>query len=114
MPQIRAVMSGASSNERPRRSASKKRGGSKILSFGVHDLAVADADVERALALDAGEHVRLDRARLVSAHADRLRVRNGSASALNDRKTRTSWSSVAPSRFHQSLRLPVFGVSIGP
>jgi hypothetical protein len=28
IPQIRAVMSGASANERPRRKASKKRGGS--------------------------------------------------------------------------------------
>jgi hypothetical protein len=30
---MRAVMSGASSNERPRSSASKKRGGSNIFSF---------------------------------------------------------------------------------
>jgi hypothetical protein len=30
MPQIRAVMSGASAAARPRRKASKKRGGSKI------------------------------------------------------------------------------------
>ena len=28
MPQIRAVMSGTSANDRPRRKASKKRGGS--------------------------------------------------------------------------------------
>src|SRR5512134_3781248 len=32
MPQMRAVMSGASRYERPRRKASKKRGGSKMLS----------------------------------------------------------------------------------
>ena len=32
MPQMRAVMSGASVNERPRSSASKNRGGSKIRS----------------------------------------------------------------------------------
>ena len=32
IPQMRAVMSGASMNERPRRKASKKRGGSKIRS----------------------------------------------------------------------------------
>src|SRR5271157_5938174 len=33
MPQMRAVISGASLNLRPRRKASKKRGGSKMLSF---------------------------------------------------------------------------------
>ncbi len=33
MPQIRDVISGASSHLRPRKKASKKRGGSKILSF---------------------------------------------------------------------------------
>ncbi len=32
MPQMRAVMSGASVNARPRSNASKKRGGSKMLS----------------------------------------------------------------------------------
>src|SRR5208283_2715216 len=33
MPQMRAVIAGASLNLRPRRKASKKRGGSKMLSF---------------------------------------------------------------------------------
>ena len=42
MPQMRAVMSGASVNSRPRRNASKKRGGSKIAELDVLDHAVDD------------------------------------------------------------------------
>ena len=53
MPQMRAVMSGASVKARPRRNASKNRGGSKMRSSTSRDRAVVDADVQRALALDA-------------------------------------------------------------
>ena len=64
MPQIRAVMSGASVNCRPRRSASKKRGGSKILNCTSSTSPVADPDEHRALALDAREVVGADLARV--------------------------------------------------
>ena len=57
---MRAVMSGTSVNARPRRNASKKRGGSKISQPHVLDAAVAQADVQRALALDARERARRD------------------------------------------------------
>ena len=61
MPQMRAVMSGASVKARPRRKASKKRGGSNILKLGALHRAVAHDDLERAFAFDASEIVDLDR-----------------------------------------------------
>ncbi len=83
MPQMRAVMSGASVNARPRRNASKKRGGSKMPSCTSIDLAVPHrASVSAAFALDAGQVVDLDRAlsrSLTSAVAPAPRSRAGTA-----------------------------------
>ena len=102
---------------RPRRNASKNRGGSKIRSRDVLDLAVADADVQRALALDAREVVGADRARALGRHGlMRLALlRNGGASALKVRNTRTRSASsarraAATSRDSEA----VLGDSIGP
>ena len=75
MPQMRAVMSGASVNARPRRKASKKRGGSKIRSSTSHDLVALERHVQRALALDAREVVDLDRP-IELAHGRSLSLRN--------------------------------------
>ena len=117
MPQMRAVMSGASLNARPRRNASKKRGGSKICSFDVDDLAVADAHVQRALALDAGEGVGLDRARAAAqrAHAASLSSRNGSARGVEGAEDAHEIA-LARRRARSTSRSAsaVFGVSIGP
>ena len=59
MPQMRAVMSGASVKLRPCRKPSKKRGGSKMLSSACLTFAVPDRDLERAFAFDPGELRRL-------------------------------------------------------
>ena len=112
MPQIRAVMSGASVNARPRRNASKKRGGSKIRSSTSVDAAALDPHAHRALALDAGEVVGLDR-RVVLSHLAPPRGRpragvEGAEDALD--------VAVAPARARCSSGTSeaVFGVSIGP
>ncbi len=76
MPQIRAVMSGASRNERPRSSASKKRGGSKMPQLDVLDPPVLEPDGHRPLALDPREVVGADRAAL-SHRSRRLAERLG-------------------------------------
>ena len=60
IPQMRAVMSGASVNWRPRSSASKKRGGSKILNCTSSTSSPRIAHEHRALALDAREVVGAD------------------------------------------------------
>ncbi len=52
MPQMRAVRSGASVARRPRRKASKNRGGSKMLQLHVLHTPVANLDAQRPLALD--------------------------------------------------------------
>jgi hypothetical protein len=63
MPQIRAVMSGASRKERPWSSASKKRGGSKIRSSTL-STSVAQPHAHRALSLDSRQVVGADLAAL--------------------------------------------------
>ena len=79
MPQMRAVMSGTSPQARPRRNASKKRGGSKIRSSRRAHLAVPHRHLERALALDAREVVDLDRP---SRHGGRPRRGTSGASGV--------------------------------
>ena len=64
MPQIRAVMSGTSSKARPRKKASNKRGGSKIVESHVFHAIAAQANVQPAFALDAGQGLDADRASL--------------------------------------------------
>ena len=68
-------MSGASRNERPRRSASKNRGRLEDPELHVLDLAVAKANRHRALALDAREVVGPDRSPL--SHACRCLPERG-------------------------------------
>ena len=60
MPQMREVMSGASPWSRPRSSASKKRGGSKMRNSTFSIVSPLTLEIERALALDPGERVDLD------------------------------------------------------
>ena len=69
-----------------------------------HAIAV-DADVHRALALDPGQGVNLDRARHPPP---------GSAPALNVRYTRTRSRSSSPRSRSRPLSACVSGVSIGP
>ena len=77
----------------------------------VLDRAVPEPDRHRALALDAGEVVRLDRAPL--SHALDA-SRNAGASALKVRKTRSTSRSSRPSSCSRRVSATVFGVSIGP
>ena len=79
--------------------------------LGRHEAAIADVQVERAFAFDAGEVIDPDR---LSRHGPSLSLKNGSAVALKVRKARWMSRGVAPSARHSRASAAVLGVSIGP
>ena len=112
MPQMRAVMSGAS---RECAAAQERLEEARRLvdpQLDVGDAAVLDLHEHRALALDAREVVGLDRLRPARSAMD---VRASSkASTLNVRNTRTIATSPMPSTCSCRVSETVFGVSFGP
>ena len=60
MPQMRAVMSGASLKARPPQKTLEEARRLEDVELGVLDLAVPDRDLERAFAFDPGERADFD------------------------------------------------------
>ena len=113
MPQMRAAMSGASvagaaAQERLEQARRLEDGQPRT-----GDGAAVDVDLQRALALDAGEHGHADAGRVRQPWASASR-RNGSAAALKVRKARWMSRPLAPSAVHRAASAAVLVVSAGP